>query len=263
MPSWRLLRAEVRNGFENMAIDEAMLKARIEERVENTVRLFHWNPSAVSIGRFQDVFKETELDNCREKGVHVVRRISGGGAVYHDSEDELTYSVVAKQKDLGSYDVAENYRVICNGLIEGIRSLGLEADYSQGDRRNCPNVTVQGKKISGSAQAIRKGTILQHGTLLIDVDVHRMFQFLKVPYRGRGLDWTHRAREKITSLVGELGHAVSVIGVEEAVIQGFKKALQADLVEDKLSSYEIQLAEQLRVAKYTTELWNVEGKSLT
>jgi lipoate-protein ligase A len=254
---------EVYSSFENMAIDEAMLETRLKNRVDNTIRFYQWNPSAVSIGRFQDAQREVELENCREYGVNVVRRISGGGAVYHDSDYELTYSVVAKQEDLGSYDVAENYRFICNGLIEGIRDLGLEADYSRGDRRNCPNVTVNGRKISGSAQTIRKGTILQHGTILINVDLTRMFKFLKVPTRGVCADWKHRVDEKITSLTRELGYSPSLLQIEKLIIQGFKRALQIDLIKNTLSDTESRLADQLRTAKFSTESWNLEGKFST
>jgi lipoate-protein ligase A len=263
MPSWRLLKGDVYNSFENMAIDEAILETRIENRIDNTIRFYQWNPSAVSIGRFQDTQREVELENCREHGVHVVRRISGGGAVYHDSDYELTYSVVAKQEDLGSYDVAENYRLICNGLIEGIRSLGLEADYSRGDRRNCPNVTVKGRKISGSAQAIRKGTILQHGTLLINVDLTRMFKFLKVSTSGNCADWKHRVDQKITSLTGELGYSPSLLEIEKVIIQGFKRVLKINLIKNTLSEAEFRLADQLRAVKFSTELWNLEGKFST
>ncbi len=263
MSPWRLLKAEVHSSFENMAIDEAMLETRIRNRIDNTIRFYQWNPSAVSIGRFQDVQREVELENCREFGVHVVRRISGGGAVYHDSDYELTYSVVAKQEDLGSYDVAENYQLICNGLIEGIRGLGLEADYSQGDRRNCPNVTIKGRKISGSAQTIRKGTILQHGTLLINVDLTRMFKFLKIPIHGDCADWKHRVDEKITSLTRELRYSPSLLEIEEVIIQGFKRALKIHLIKNTLSEAESRLADRLIAAKFSTESWNLKGKFST
>ena len=88
-----------------MAVDEAIMKARIENRVPNTLRFYQWSPSAVSIGRFQTLADEIHVDNCRKHGVDIVRRITGGGAVYHDQDGEITYSIVAKLSDLGCKDL--------------------------------------------------------------------------------------------------------------------------------------------------------------
>ena len=185
MPTWRLLKPETHNAFANMAIDEAILRARIEDKVPNTVRFYFWRPSAVSIGRFQNIQDEVHLENCRTYGVDVVRRISGGGAVYHDAVDEITYSVIVKQEDLGTNDVAVAYGEICNGLIEGSRLLGINAEYNKGNVKQCPNMIVKERKISGSAQAQKRGVILQHGTFLLGVDLAKMFAFLKIPWKDR------------------------------------------------------------------------------
>jgi len=92
MGNWRLLKLQTADAFTNMAVDEAVMKARIENRVPNTLRLYQWEPSAVSIGRFQTLNNEIHVDNCKKHGVDIVRRITGGGAVYHDQNRELTYS---------------------------------------------------------------------------------------------------------------------------------------------------------------------------
>jgi lipoate-protein ligase A len=99
MTCWRLLKLETHNAYMNMAIDEAILDARINGIVPNTVRFYRWNPSAVSIGKFQNIENEVYLENCLKHGVDVVRRITGGGTVYHDVEGEITYSVVASKDD--------------------------------------------------------------------------------------------------------------------------------------------------------------------
>ena len=159
MKTWRLLKLDVNDAFTNMAVDEAITTARIQDRVPNTLRFYRWEPSAVSVGRFQDVFKEVQVENCRRHDVDVVRRITGGGTVYHDSQGEITYSVVVKEKDLGTTDVAYAYNKICNGLINALKILGANADFSPGDLRNCPNLAINGRKISGSAQ-YHKGGVL-------------------------------------------------------------------------------------------------------
>src|SRR4030042_3700244 len=102
MDTWRLLPIETCHAAVNMAIDEAILNARIANQVPNTLRLYRWQPSAVSIGKNQKPENEVYLDTAKKLGVDVVRRISGGGTVYHDFEGEVTYSVIARVADLGA-----------------------------------------------------------------------------------------------------------------------------------------------------------------
>ena len=261
MAIWRLLELEKFNAFSNMAVDEAILQAVIVGKALNTLRLYRWWPSAVSIGRFQAVRREVNLGACATSGVDVVRRISGGGAVYHDSEGEVTYSVVVKKTDLGTSDVAEAYRSICNGVIEAAWDLGVDAEYSRGDVRQCPNVTIADRKVSGSAQAHRKGVILQHGTLLLDVDLKRMFTFLKVPWTDRRMDIISVAERRITSVAGEKGGSLPENLVHRALLKGFEKALDAEFSEGKLSDYELDLCKKLERDKYRTRMWTYEGKT--
>ena len=90
---WRLLDTEPRDAFYNMALDEAIATARSKNLVPNTLRFFRWEPSAVSIGYFQSLEEEVDIPTCDKIGVDFVRRRTGGGAVYHDREGELTYSL--------------------------------------------------------------------------------------------------------------------------------------------------------------------------
>ncbi|MGB9779129.1 MAG: lipoate--protein ligase family protein, partial [Candidatus Bathyarchaeales archaeon] len=89
MNDWRLLKLETHNAYTNMAIDEAILTARIHNLIPNTIRFYRWKPSAVSIGKFQNIQNEVNIENCKKYGVDVVRRITGGGTVYHDAEGEI------------------------------------------------------------------------------------------------------------------------------------------------------------------------------
>lgn len=244
-----------------MAIDEAILRARIEEKAPNTIRFYRWLPSAVTIGRFQNIYNEVNIENCRTNGVDVVRRISGGGAVYHDSDGEITYSVVVKQKDLRTNDVAETYSHICNCLIESAHILGVNAEYNKGNVKQCPNIIVKGRKISGSAQAHKRGAILQHGTLLIDVDLPKMFTFLKSPWTDACIDLMSIARKKITSVASELSSCLSIDNVNQALTKGFERTLGIRLVEDSLTNYELNLAQSLEREKFATHEWNFEGKT--
>ena len=259
MKTWRLIPLEVHNAYMNMAIDEAILQARINGKVPNTVRFYRWKPSAVSVGRFQKVEKEVHVNNCRLYGVDIVRRITGGGTVYHDSEDEITYSIVVDKETFGTNDVSRVYRKICNGLIEASKILGINADFSPGNLRQCPNITINGKKISGSAQAHRAGVVLQHGTLLLDVNLRKMFTFLKVPWTNDPNQIVCVAQRKITSLAVELGRRPSVREAYSALRAGFERALGVRLVENGLTRFEIELASKLSKDKFSSERWIFEG----
>jgi len=115
---WRLLPLRVDDAFMSMAIDEALLKLNAEGKSPNTIRFWRWLPTTVSIGCFQSVEREVDLEVAKRYGVDVVRRITGGGAVFHDHDGELTYSVVCKQGDVPD-EIIESYRLICSGLVRG------------------------------------------------------------------------------------------------------------------------------------------------
>jgi lipoate-protein ligase A len=258
---WRLLRLKVNDAFTNMAIDEAITTARIECLVPNTLRFYTWKPSAVSIGRFQDVYNEVHVENCRRRKVDIVRRITGGGTVYHDSDDEITYSVVVKETDFGTTDVVQAYNMISGGLIEVAKILGVKADFNPGDPRNCPSIAVNGKKISGSAQFHRHGVLLQHGTFLLDVNLEKMFTFLRVPWAKNIEDVVCVARDKLTSIGKELNHKVGIDEAYEALVLGFQKALKIEFQEDLLTAQEQHLAEKLQKEKFSNDSWNLTGKT--
>jgi lipoate-protein ligase A len=239
----------------NMAIDEAILNARIADEIPNTLRFYRWQPSAVSVGRNQNPENEIYLDTAKQFGVDVVRRISGGGTVYHDYEGEVTYSVIAKTADLGN-DIPAVYTKIYGAITDALRLMGVPADFSSGDAKNCPNLTVGGKKISGSSQIVTRGVVLQHGTILVNVDLPRMFQLLKL----KDVSCTLAAdigKRKITSIQTELGHKISPNTVANALAQGFKAILKIQLKENQLTPNEKALAEKLCREKYQTKEWNL------
>ena len=179
MDTWRLIPLETHNAYMNMAIDEAIITSRVENLVPNTLRLYQWQPSAVSIGKNQNQQKEVHSEALKKLGVDLVRRTSGGGTVYHDQTGEITYSVTARTHDLGK-DITAVYTSIYAAITDALRLLGIPADFSPGNQKNCPNLTVKDKKISGSAQTLRHDIIQQHGTLLLSVDLPRMFQLLRI-----------------------------------------------------------------------------------
>lgn len=252
--AWRLLGFGVYDAYTNMAIDEALLTLRSEGRSPNTIRFYRWKPSAVSIGYFQILEQEVNVDACRRRGVDVVRRMTGGGAVYHDYEGEITYSIIVNQgnpKIPG--DILKSYEVVCEGIVLGLERLGIKAGF-----KPINDIEANGRKISGNAQTRRLGVVVQHGTILIKTDVKTMFDVLKVGEEKVSDKMIKSVEERVTSIERELGKGVGFDEVFEALKYGFSEALDVELIEGTLDSAESDLAARLRNGKYRTKEWNFD-----
>ncbi len=247
MTEFRLLEDGFSDAFTNMATDEAIM--RLHKEGPPTVRLYRWKPHAVSIGYFQGIEEEVDLAKAEELNCDVVRRITGGGAVFH--EHELTYSFVCSEKSgLVPKNILESYRTICGSIINGLDGIGLKAEFAP-----LNDIIVNGKKISGNAQTRRGGNVLQHGTLLMDLSVDKMFSLLKVPdekMRGKIIE---NVKQRVTSIEQETKREYSFRDVADEIKKGFEKAFDAELVPGELSSEELELAKELR-EKFEGKEWN-------
>jgi lipoate-protein ligase A len=157
-----------------MAVDEAVAEAVRSSRSHPTIRFYGWEPSAISIGCFQSLSDEVDVGECARQGVDVVRRRTGGGAVFHDRDGEITYSVVAPEGIMGG-DIPASYQEVCGWVVDALTDLGLRPKYVP-----INDIVVDGRKISGCAQTRREGVFLQHGTVLYSLDRQKMFALLKV-----------------------------------------------------------------------------------
>ena len=248
---WRFLDTGANDAYYNMALDEAIATARSKGKVPNTIRFFRWRPSAVSIGYFQGMEEEIDITACRSLGVDYIRRITGGGAVYHDYNGELTYSILVDEANsLVPKDVLRSYDVLCSGLVMGLSLLGIPAEF-----KPINDIVVAGRKISGNAQTRRMGVVHQHGTILREVDPDVMYTLLKVPSEKIRDKLIKSAKDRVTSISGYLGREVGFGELKAALKGGFERALNVRLVEGKTVEYEEELANQLRV-KYASREWN-------
>jgi lipoate---protein ligase len=248
----RLISSGALPGALNMGADEALLSAVAEGRSPPTLRIYRWSPSCVTIGYFQSMEAEVNLAACRASRVDAVRRLTGGGAVFHDQE--ITYSlVVPLGHSLAPEDILESYRRVCAGVIAGLRLLGVESSFSP-----INDIVAGGRKVSGNAQTRRGGCLLQHGTVLLGLDAPRMFSLLKVPgekLRDKGHD---RAEARVTSLRAILGRDVGYEEAARALAQGCSDAWGAELVPDRLGAAELSAAEELSRMKFSTDGWNLK-----
>jgi lipoate-protein ligase A len=240
------------SGSLNMGIDEALLGSVSRGESPPTLRLYRWTPPCVTIGYFQSLEAEVDIEACRERGVDAVRRLTGGGAVFHD--DEITYSLVIPLghelalRDSG--DVLASYRSICAGLVRGLAELGAEASFEP-----INDIAVGGRKVSGNAQTRRRGCLLQHGTVLLGLDSELMFTLLRIPaekLKGRAAE----ARSRVASLSDILGREIPYGEAAEALARGFELAWGAELVRSGFSASELAEARRLAEERFSTREWN-------
>jgi lipoate-protein ligase A len=242
---WRVIRFSSNDAYTNMAIDEAVSES-VGAGGPPTIRFYGWEPSAVSIGYFQGIEREVDLGRCSDMGIEVVRRRTGGGAVYHDSKGEITYSVIAKE-ELFPKDIIASYREICEWITSSLSLLGIDSEF-----KPINDIITNGKKISGNAQTRRQGVLLQHGTLLYSVDVERMFSLLKVPDEKIRDKLIATVKERVTSVSQQ--KELSREEVYSALYQGFTKGKDFD--EAELTDSEKNRAKELVGSRYSTKEWN-------
>ncbi len=264
---WRLIQDDYHDGYTNMAIDEALFQSEVP-----VLRFYRWRPPAISIGYFQKLEEEIDLEECRRQGIDCVRRISGGKAVLHDKE--LTYSFVIST-ELMPKNVIESYKIISKAILIALENLGLKVEMSPaplsrnkkwipkrcGVKRiqksplcfNDPSyyeIVVDGKKIVGSAQVRKNGKILQHGSNLIDFDIEKMCSLFKAGGK------VSQVRKKVTSLNSEIGKRIEFEDLAFALKKGFEKNFDIELISDKLTRKERVLAQEIAATKFSTKEWN-------
>jgi lipoate-protein ligase A len=229
-----------------MAVDEAVSEGVSSGDSAPTVRFYGWEPSSVSVGYFQSLREEVDIEACDDDGVDYVRRRTGGGAVYHDTDGEVTYSVVAP---LDTYpdDLTESYREICGKVQDALGSLGIETEFAPVN-----DIVADGRKVSGNAQTRRKGVLLQHGTVLQRVEPERMFTYLRPDLDKVSDKAVESVEERVTS-VAKLSDA-SLEDTYTALRDAFTDGRET--YEGSLSESERKRTDELVEKRYSSDDWN-------
>ncbi len=254
MKVWRFIPLQTKDGFWNMALDEAILEAVLKKKSPYTLRFYKWRPSTVSIGRNQSVLNEVDMTITQKKGFNVVRRITGGGAVFHDQDREITYSIVCPIKfleNLNAKTVIEQFEIITQGIITGLRNYGLNPEKGI---IHCPAIFIEGKKFSGNAQMRKKGHILQHGTILLDIDPELMYSVLTPPENVSRSKMVQSVRTKCIGIKNQLKFYDEAKFIN-SLKKGFEKTLRIQLEDGNISKDELKIAEKLVSEKYTQKKW--------
>lgn len=260
--TWHFINTGRRDPYYNMAFDEALLNFVSRGEIDPVIRFYTWNPPTLSIGYFQRLEKEIDIAKVEEKGYGLVRRQTGGRGVLHDKE--LTYSVIVPESHPAMpKTVTEAYRIISTGLLEGFKLLGFDAYFSvprskeEREKLKQPRssvcfdapswyeLVVEGKKIAGSAQTRQKGVILQHGSILQDVDIDDLFDMF-IFKNTRLKDKMKEAFVDKAIAINDLSDKkVSLEEMEHAFYEGFKKGLDIEFKPLELSEAQLQEVEEL------------------
>jgi lipoyl(octanoyl) transferase len=263
---YRFIHTGIQSAQLNMAIDEAILTHHLRGEVPPTLRVFRWAQPSISLGRFQSVEREIEQELCNQQGIELVRRPTGGRAVYH--RDEFTYSIVIAKRFGVPTGVVAAYAFLSQGIMAALQTLGVQAEMS--DERVSKNpsaacfasstqadLTSNGFKLVGSAQVWKEDALLQQGSLPLDDRAEEFFALLRFPSQEARQNALALYREKSTPL-HTFAPTTSWENVGQAFRTGFERILQANFAPGELTPSEWDMAQQLVRDKYSTLAWRKE-----
>lgn len=244
---WRLVDSGVVGPAESAALDEAILECHSSGGAPNTLHFYRRSSPTVSIGYFQRVSDTVDLGECDRLGVSLIRRRSGGSSIYTDS-GQLIFGLVVAASDLPR-GREESFRLICSAVARGLASLGMDARY-----RPANDIEVGGRKVSGSAQLVSRGSVLHHGTILVDTSLENMDAVLRLdPGKNPRLA---RPSDRITTLSSILGSTPDMEAVKAGIAKEVAAAFMCDFEKAPLSPGEEDLVRKLVHERYGREDWN-------
>ena len=257
--TWRIVDVEYPDDpFMNMAVEEAIPRAVGEGAAPPTVRFWH-NSNTVVLGCFQSTQLEVNFDACKETGTEVVRRFTGGGAVYHDAGN-LNYAIsLPKGHSLvPGADLQEVFRKLSQGSVQGLRKLGVNAEFQP-----INDISVDGKKVSGAAGSVKWRTVFHHGCILVASDLAILGKVLNVPKAKLADKHVASVQKRVTTIRDELHRDIGTSEVRESIVQGIQASYNVHLEKGNLTGREMSLAKELYQSKYSRDEWNLEGRYQT
>ncbi|MGB9792552.1 MAG: lipoate--protein ligase [Thermacetogeniaceae bacterium] len=234
---------ESTNPYFNLALEEYLLK---ELDLGDDIFMLWQNSPAVIVGRNQNTWDEINHQFVKENGIAVVRRLTGGGAVYHDLGN-LNFTFIARGMKAGHYD----FESFARPVVAALRSLGVEAEFSG---RN--DILVDGKKVSGNAQYRYGDSVLHHGTLLFDSDISNMVRALNVSPEKLVKKGVASVRSRVTNIKEHLPRPLGMEEFKAALVKALFQAEGNHNAEYRLSERDLARVEELVRTKYGTWEWN-------
>src|SRR5271157_480552 len=248
--TWRLLNVEYPDPYMNLALEETIPFNVGKGASPNTIRFWR-NPSALVIGNFQSADTEVNLDRCNKHRVTVIRRFTGGGAVYHDLGNLNCAISMRRSHPSIKTDLGEIFAKPLQAVIEGLKSLGAPARFEP------PNtIQMNGRKIAGGAGAIKAGFVFYHCSILVSSDLKILSEVLNSDKNSSEKTYVRSIRKEVSTLSIELNRELTITQVEDSLIKGFEKDFKIRLADGDLTEEEKAFAGKLYDEKYSTEAWN-------
>lgn len=249
LETWRLLNLEYEDSFMNMAVEEAVPRAVGQGIIPCTLRLWR-NPNTAVIGNYQSVDLELDLDACEKYGTKIVRRFTGGGAVYHDYGN-LNYaiSIPKKHKLVPQANPMEVFRRFSEGTIVGLESLGLQANLISTN-----NIEINRKKVCGAAGAIKWESVLYHSSILVCSNTKILSHVLKSD-EYTTTKHVKSSRRPVTTISKELDMHLTTSEFSDSLVRCFERFYGVRFLEGPLTKKEMNLADEL-YDKYSSYNWN-------
>jgi lipoate-protein ligase A len=230
-----------------MALDQVLSDEVGSGRRKPTLRIWEWEKPAVVIGSFQSVKNEVDLDNAAKYGFDIVRRISGGGAMFMEAGSVITYSIYAPQDLVQGMSFADSYAFLDEWVIVALKSLGIAASYQP-----LNDITSPTGKIGGAAQKrLGNGAVLHHVTMSYDMDADKMVEVLRIGREKMSDKGTKSANKRVDPLRSQTGLArADIIDKMVATFGGMY-----GLTPSEITPAELAAAERLVAEKFGTTEW--------
>jgi len=218
MQKWRLVDTGKLTAAENMALDETLLENKKNGNNPNTVRFLQFYPPAVLLGYHQSLEQEIRIEFCKQVGIDINRRVTGGGAIFFD-ETQLGWEIICEKQffEMGIVNV-NFFNRLSQPLIYALEKLGIDASFRP---RN--DIEVKGRKISGTGGTEDGDVFLFQGTLLVDFDIDTMLKALRIPIAKLKDKEIGTAKERVTCLKWELGYVPEISELKNLLKEGFEK----------------------------------------
>ncbi|OZI52813.1 lipoate--protein ligase family protein [Bordetella genomosp. 5] len=243
---WQLIHPGPLTPMLHMALDAVITDEVGAGLRPPTLRIWEWAAPAVVIGRFQSLKNEVDPEGARRHGVEVVRRVSGGGAMFVEPGNTITYSLSVPEALVQGMSFQDSYEFLDSWVIKALHELGIKAWYQP-----LNDITSDGGKIGGAAQARRSKAVLHHVTMSYDIDADKMVEVLRIGREKLSDKGTTSAKKRVDPLRSQTGLARDVI--IERMLQTFSgmcHVTPATLSQDTLAKAEQQVRE-----KFATEDW--------
>ncbi|MFC6154782.1 lipoate--protein ligase family protein [Nocardioides yefusunii] len=230
-----------------MAVDEVLARQVAEGRRKPALRIWDWASSAVIIGSYQSVKNEVDLEAAAEHGISVVRRVSGGGAMFVEPGNTITYSIYAPTTLVAGQSFAESYKFLDGWVLRALRGLGVDADYV-----SLNDIASPAGKIGGAAQKrFAQGAVLHHVTAAYDIDADKMTEVLRIGREKLSDKGTKSAKKRVDPMRSQTG--LERAEVVEALIAEFRDSYGLTTV--GLDDATRAEAEALVESKFATDEW--------